>query len=62
VVVSSPEENEPKYVRYLFNVYEGVTESAEGDEGSGKFSLMNAESIPASSFITDDAKPFYRNH
>jgi sialate O-acetylesterase len=65
VVVSSPEENEPKYVRYLFNVYEGVTESAEGakgDEGSGKFSLMNAEGIPASSFITDDAKPFYRNH
>jgi sialate O-acetylesterase len=64
VVVSSSEEPEPKYVRYLFNVYEGVEESAEGgegDAGGGIFSLMNAEGIPASAFITDDAKPFTRS-
>ena len=63
VLVSSDQVTAPKYVRYLFNVYEGVTESAEGgkgDAGGGIFSLMNAEGIPASAFITDDAKPFTR--
>jgi hypothetical protein len=37
-----------------------VEESKEGeaeDEGSANFSLINAEGIPASAFITDDELP-----
>lgn len=63
VVAWSGAVSEPKYARYLFNANKAVTESEEGgdlDEGSGQFSLMNAEGIPAAAFITDNEKPFVR--
>jgi sialate O-acetylesterase len=60
VVVESADVPNPKYVRYLFNANGAVEESKEGeaeDEGSANFSLINAEGIPASAFITDDELP-----
>jgi len=60
VLVRSDAVPEPKYVRYLFNANTDVEESVEGgagDEGTANFSLMNAEGIPASSFMTDDELP-----
>jgi sialate O-acetylesterase len=47
VVVQSDKIAKPVYVRYLFRKA----------EPNAEFSLMNAEGIPASSFITDDFKP-----
>lgn len=47
VVVESAEIKNPVYVRHLF--WKG--------EPNAEFSLMNAEGIPAASFITDDLKP-----
>ena len=47
VVVQSPEVRSPVYVRYLFI-------KAKPDP---ELSLINAEGLPASSFITDDLKP-----
>jgi sialate O-acetylesterase len=47
VVVQSPEVNSPVYVRYLFI-------KAKPDP---ELSLINAEGLPASSFITDELKP-----
>jgi len=47
VVVQGDKIKKPVYVRYLF--WKG--------EPNAEFSLMNAEGIPAASFITDDLKP-----
>jgi CubicO group peptidase (beta-lactamase class C family) len=47
VVCQSPSVPKPKYVRYLFRKLEPNPE----------VSLINAEGLPASSFITDDFKP-----
>ena len=47
VVVHSKEVTSPVYVRYLFR------KSPPDPE----ISLINAEGLPASSFITDDSKP-----
>ena len=47
VMVQSDEISAPTYVRYLF--WKG--------EPNAEVSLINAEGIPASSFITDDLKP-----
>lgn len=48
VVVQSDKIAKPLYVRYLFRKA----------EPNAEFSLMNAEGIPASPFITDDLKPY----
>ena len=47
VVVQSPKMSEPVYVRYLFRK----------PEPNAEVSLINAEGLPASSFMTDDFKP-----
>jgi len=47
VVVQSTEVPAPVYVRYLFRK----------PEPDPEVSLVNAEGLPASSFMTDDLKP-----
>ncbi len=47
VVVQNNEISKPVYVRYLF----------KKPEPSAEISLINAEGLPASSFMTDDFKP-----
>ncbi|MCK5175320.1 MAG: hypothetical protein KAR47_18140, partial [Planctomycetes bacterium] len=47
VLVQSKQISKPVYVRYLF----------EKPEPDPEVSLINAEGLPASSFITDDFKP-----
>ena len=51
VIVRSKKISKPVYVRYLFK--KEITKSEEDAE----LSLINAEGLPASPFITDDFKP-----